>query len=66
MGKRIEDACVGCGLPCTTRCEYYGKKSAILVCDHCGCEPDELYKVDGEEVCEDCLKEMFERIEYGD
>ena len=34
-----------------------------LVCDKCGDEVGKLYKVDDKEVCEDCLLDMFERIE---
>ena len=34
-----------------------------LYCDVCGDEADKLYKVDGEEICEDCLSRRFEVIE---
>lgn len=34
-----------------------------LYCDDCGDEADKLYKVDGEEICEDCLTRRFEVIE---
>jgi formylmethanofuran dehydrogenase subunit E len=35
----------------------------VHYCDKCGYEiPDgEIYEVDGEELCEDCLKEMFRK-----
>lgn len=62
---RYEDECVGCatenypcrGASCPLRRvpEYY--------CDNCDprcTEPlDEVYEVEGQLLCEDCLKEMF-------
>ena len=38
----------------------------VLVCDECKNEPDELYlyDVDGKQLCEECLKEHFEKITY--
>jgi hypothetical protein len=30
-------------------------------CDKCKENVEELYEVDGEELCEDCLKDMFRR-----
>ena len=61
------DECVGCppergclGEACPNR------NIPVLVCDHCGEEPDELYlyDVDGEQLCSECLKEHFEKITY--
>ena len=59
--KRISDECVGCppemgclGKACPNRCveRYY--------CDVCGSElEDEIYSVDGEDLCIECLKERF-------
>ena len=54
MGARYEDACIGCGLPCTAVCDYYGRTDVYLTCDKCGCDADKLYKVDDEELCRDC------------
>ena len=58
---RIENECVGCGLPCVgDHCpqlhvhRYY--------CDKCGVE-DTLYHFDGEEVCMDCITESLEVVE---
>lgn len=51
--------CVSCGLPCTSRCAYYGSYSTILTCDSCEDEVDDLYEVDGEQLCEECAKEKF-------
>ena len=33
-----------------------------LYCDRCNDDVDELYDVDGEELCKDCLLEKFEII----
>jgi hypothetical protein len=33
-----------------------------LYCDKCNDDVDELYDVDGEELCKDCLLEKFEII----
>lgn len=32
-----------------------------IICDRCGNEITDVCDVDGEELCEDCLKEMFIR-----
>jgi len=55
-----ENECVGCppeigclGDACPNRSvpHYY--------CDECNSEMGEVYDVDGEELCEDCLKKRF-------
>lgn len=60
---RIENHCCDCatpGYPCRgslcplTHVEVY-------YCDVCDYEIDEVYDVDGEELCEDCLKERFKK-----
>jgi hypothetical protein len=60
---RIENHCCDCatpGYPC--RGEHCNlTKVEVNYCDHCDEEMDEIYDVDGEELCEDCLKEMFRR-----
>lgn len=33
----------------------------VHYCDRCGDEIEEIFDVDGEELCEECLKEMFRR-----
>lgn len=57
------DSCVSCGLPCTHKCAYYGKTDTILICDECGDKPDDLFLVEGQELCKECawekLKEEF-------
>ena len=57
---RTESGCVGCGLPCWgVACPHY--KVFVLECDRCHSEVDELYEVDGEDLCEDCLKDEFRK-----
>lgn len=60
--KRIESACVSCGFPCLGRaCPNY--EVDRFYCDKCNDEIDidEVYEVDGDDLCEDCLKEMFRK-----
>ena len=62
---KIENHCCDCAVPAypcrgdlcpLTRVEVH-------YCDTCGSELDEaIYDVDGEELCEDCLKDLFRRI----
>ena len=59
---KIENFCVDCGLPCLgSGCPNRNVK--VCYCDKCNAELsyDEIYDVDGEELCEDCLKEKFFR-----
>lgn len=60
---KIENHCCDCaspGYPCRgslcplTHVEVY-------YCDKCGDEIDEIYDVEGEELCEYCLRDMFRR-----
>lgn len=57
----IENHCCDCatsGYPCRgERCPRRNVK--VHYCDHCDAELAEVYEVDGEELCEECLKEMF-------
>ena len=61
---KLVDMCCGCAAPgyhclgeaCSCR------NVPVHICDKCLCEIDEdVYDVDGEELCEDCLKDMFRR-----
>ena len=57
-----EDRCCGCavpGYPCLgSSCP--NRNVPVYYCDKCKDEIDgNIYDVDGEELCEDCLKEMF-------
>lgn len=46
------DNCTRCG-----GCEKY------VECDVCGCDcGDEYYEIDGNDYCQDCMKENFRRI----
>ena len=60
---RYENQCCGCATPsypCMgASCPL--TKVAVHHCDNCDEELDEIYEVDGEELCEECLKERFRR-----
>lgn len=56
---KYENDCVGCPQGCI----HCGRdKTQHLYCDKCDEDVEELYKVDGEELCEECLKANFEKI----
>ena len=53
---RIENHCVGCDIPCVN----CGRKAMeVHYCDKCDDELRKVYEVDGQELCEYCLKEKF-------
>lgn len=55
---RTENDCVDCGLPCLgNACPH--KNVEHRYCDECGDDISVYYDVDGEELCEYCLKERF-------
>lgn len=59
---KIENHCVSCGLPCLgSSCP--NRNVEVCYCDKCKTElsHNEIYDVDGEELCEDCLKKIFSR-----
>ena len=63
---RYENHCCDCavpGYPCLgSSCP--NRNVPVYYCDRCGDEIDgDIYDADGEELCEDCLKDMFRRIE---
>lgn len=62
---RYENHCCDCavpGYPCRgSACPRVNVP--VHYCDQCGEELEEIYDVDGEELCEDCLKDMFRRRE---
>ena len=62
---KYEDECCGCATesyPCLgSACS--NRNVPHFYCDKCGEDVEELYKVDGEELCEDCLKNNFEKVE---
>ena len=56
---KYENECVGCPQGCI----HCGRdKTQHLYCDRCGEDSEELFIFDGEELCEDCLKNSLERI----
>ena len=60
---KIQNDCCGCATenyPC--RAELCSLREVEhYYCDKCGCEIhfEEVYEVDGDHYCEDCLKEEF-------
>ena len=57
--SKYENDCVGCPQGCV----HCGRdKTQHIYCDRCGADCEELYVFDGEELCEDCLKNSLERI----
>lgn len=60
---KIENDCVGCGMPCLgVSCP--NRKVPHLYCDKCKEEVDELYKYDDEQLCEECLLKSFDTITH--
>ena len=61
---KFENECCGCATesyPCIgSACP--NRKVPHLLCDRCGDDVEELYKCDGEELCEECLLKTFEKI----
>lgn len=57
---KYENQCVGCETCIGSSCKY--KRVPVLYCDKCKFEIDETaYEVDGDDICEDCLHDMFRR-----
>lgn len=59
---KIENHCVGCPpeIGCLgSTCPYMNVE--VHYCDKCEEELHEIYDVDGEELCESCLKDMFRK-----
>lgn len=62
---RKESGCVRCGLPCIgDACPNY--RVTRLICDICGEEPEELYYLDGRELCADCVLNRLEKVSTDD
>lgn len=65
MAKVIENHCCDCavpGYPCQGK---YCPLTHVEVwyCDECGEEIDgDVYRVDGDDLCEECLKDKFRRV----
>lgn len=61
MGVKYENDCCGCavpGYPCTGE----HKKVPHLYCDDCKKEQDELYELDGKELCGDCVLKRLDKV----
>lgn len=63
--KRIENYCRSCaspGYPCMEN-DCPNRDVVVHYCDKCDPEChyplEEVYEVDGKELCEDCLKKLF-------
>lgn len=59
-----ENLCVDCtvlGMHCRGRACPYHKPVEVECCDKCEEILDKVYDVDGEVLCEECLKEKFLR-----
>jgi hypothetical protein len=61
--RKIENRCCDCatpGYPCLGRaCPLV--RVEVYYCDKCGDELEEIYEVEGDDLCEECLKERFRR-----
>ena len=65
--RKIENRCCDCatpGYPCLgSACPLV--RVEIYYCDNPKCEaelpPGEIYEVDGDDLCEECLKERFRK-----
>ena len=57
---KFENECVGCPQGCIN----CGRKHvAVWVCDECGCEADELWEYEEQQLCQDCLLEAVPKAE---
>lgn len=61
--RKIENRCCDCatpGYPCRgSACPLVIVE--VYYCDECGDELEEIYEVDGDDLCEECLKERFRK-----
>ena len=59
MIRIINGECVGCppGV-CKGGCSR-ARDYEAYICDHCGEEVDTLYEIEGDELCQDCLLDIF-------
>ena len=59
---RWVSACVGCHQPCQN-CT-----TIEAICDYCNreisCDYDKLYHFEGAHICEECLLEQFEQVDF--
>lgn len=63
MALVYEDHCCDCavpGYPCRgSSCP--NRRVEVHYCDICGDQLDDIYEVDGDELCEECLKDKFRK-----
>lgn len=63
MAVRIENHCCDCAsgsYPCLgSSCP--NRNVEVYYCDRCGEQLEDVYDVDGEDLCEECLKKMFRK-----
>ena len=58
---KFENECVGCPQGCMgDSCP--NRDVQHLYCDRCGADCEELYMFDTDELCRECLLEMFDKI----
>lgn len=66
--RKIENHCQNCavpGYPCLGN-SCPNRHVVVHFCDDCGEEMWDIYDVNGEELCEDCLKKRFWREDDDD
>ena len=57
---KLENECVGCGLPCLgDSCPY--RNVPHYYCDECGDETD-IYEYEDEELCLSCIERRLKRV----
>jgi Fe2+ or Zn2+ uptake regulation protein len=60
---KYENNCCNCSIFCS---DCGKKKQPVLICDKCGDRVDDLYDVDGEELCEICALKALPKVEIGE
>ena len=58
MAVKYENDCVGCDIPCVN-CGR--KRVKHLYCDRCGDDVEELYLYWHDELCKECLLDIFDK-----
>ncbi len=59
----VDNECVDCGLPCMYEaCPYY--KVVRFYCDGCDEEQFNLWHFDGQELCQECILNRLDKVEY--
>lgn len=60
---RYENHCCSCAVPAypCRGADCPLRNVEVHYCDNCGDELDKIYEVDGDELCEHCLKKRFKK-----